>query len=169
MPQKKKPNPKSEPKAASKAQRNKQSQVDYCSGCGAKCCKYYTIPLDVPEDRTDFQSFRWYILHQGASIFIDNEDDWFVSIASPCRELTADDKCRIYHRRPPICRNHGFDVCERNDDGYDFKEHFHDEHQLMAYAEKFLRRRAAQARRRSEAAVKAWATRRQKNPGKETR
>lgn len=146
-------------RSGKKNQKQTAQQVDYCKDCGAKCCKYYTVPLDPPEDVDDFETFRWYILHDRTSIFIDSEGDWFVNIANLCRELTADGRCRIYKRRPTICRNHGHDVCERNDDGYDFREHFHDEHELMAYAAIFLRRRKEQSQRRSEAARKAWARR----------
>ncbi len=152
-----------EPKpAAAKKSAPKTKPADYCRKCGAKCCRYFTVPLDKPEDRDDFESFRWYILHAGTSIFVDDEGDWFICIASPCTALTPADQCAIYDRRPPICRNHSISDCERDTDEYSFTEHFRDEHELMAYARKFLRQKADQSRKRSQAVLKAWQTRRQK-------
>ena len=135
-------------------------RTDYCKGCDSKCCRYFTVPLDPPEDQDDFDAMSWYILHEGVSIFIDADGDWYVNMRSRCEALGDDHLCAVYHERPEICRVHNQDVCERNDEDYDFKEHFFTLAELRAYAEKFLARREELRRRRSQAARRAWQRRR---------
>ena len=113
-------------------------QTEYCAECEKACCRYFTVPLDKPEDEDDFDAMTWYILHEGVSIFIDGEGDWFVNIASRCRKLGDDGLCRIYKKRPEICRDHTREVCEQNEGPYDFKKHFFKAKELRTYAKKFL-------------------------------
>jgi len=132
----------------------------YCRGCDGKCCRYFTVPLEKPEDWDDFDALRWYILHEGVSIYVDDDGDWYVNVDVPCRALGADNMCRIYNTRPDICRDHTDDVCEKYGGEYDFREHFRSEKELVAYARAFLARKEASRRRRSRAARKAWKKRR---------
>ncbi|MBN2584703.1 MAG: YkgJ family cysteine cluster protein [Planctomycetes bacterium] len=125
-----------------------KKQTDYCRDCDKMCCKYFTVPTGKPEDEHDVDALVWYILHEGVSVFIDGEGDWYVNISSPCRKLGPDGLCTIYKKRPLICREHNDEVCEKNDDGYDFKEHFFTAKELKAYAKAYL------AKKRKKAAKK---------------
>lgn len=140
----------------SKKSKKKKKKTDYCVDCNALCCRYFTVPLDEPEDDEDFDAFRWYILHKGVSIFIDDEGDWFVAIQNDCGALGKKNLCKVYDRRPEICRRHNEEVCEKDGTPYTFREHFFSEKELMAYARKHLARLAETRRRRSEAAKRAW-------------
>jgi len=137
-----------------------KSRKNYCRGCDSMCCRYFTVPLETPEDADDFDAMQWYILHEGISIYVDDEGDWYVNVDVRCRALDDDGRCRIYRRRPDICRDHTAEICERHGDEYDFREHFHNEKELMAYAREFLARREASRKRRSRAAKNAWRRRR---------
>lgn len=130
-----------------------RKQTDYCRECDKVCCKYFTVPLDKPEDDTDIDAMVWYLLHEGVSIFIDDEGDWFVNVTARCRELQADGLCGVYRTRPQICRDHTDEVCEKNDDGYDFKEHFFTVRQLKAYARKHLAKPPKKTARKSMKSV----------------
>jgi len=125
-------------------------QTEYCAECEKTCCKYFTVPLDEPEDEEDFDAMIWYILHEGVSIFIDDEDDWFVNIVSRCRELGDDGLCKIYKKRPEICQDHTDEVCETNEGPYDFKKHFFKATELRTYARKFLARKKKKKKRKSK-------------------
>ncbi|NIA21151.1 MAG: YkgJ family cysteine cluster protein [Anaerolineaceae bacterium] len=116
-------------------------QTEYCTVCEKMCCKYFTVPLEKPKDKDDFDAMLWYILHEGVSIFIDEEGDWFVNVASRCRKLGDDGLCMAYEKRPKICRDHTDEVCERNEGPYDFKKHFFKAKELRAYAKKVLAKR----------------------------
>ena len=37
---------------------------------------------------------------------------WYLEVASRCRHLDANNRCRIYPRRPTICRDHDPQTCE---------------------------------------------------------
>ena len=47
-----------------------------CEYCVAKCCRYFALPIDTPETFKDWEFVRWYLLHDHATVFI--EDDEFV-------------------------------------------------------------------------------------------
>ena len=38
-----------------------------CDYCTAKCCKYFALPIETPEDEEDFDFLRWYLVHDRAS------------------------------------------------------------------------------------------------------
>jgi uncharacterized protein len=125
-----------------------KERTDYCEGCESRCCKYFTVPLDVPEDADDFDALKWYILHEGVSIYIDDDGDWYVNFVSRCRALGADGLCKVYDDRPEICRTHDYDVCEKDDTPYDFREHFFTVGDLMDYAKKVLKPKKKKGRKR---------------------
>jgi len=136
------------------------SRKNYCRSCDSACCRYFTMPLETPRNRDDFDAMRWYILHEDVSIYVDDEGDWYVNIDAPCRALGDDNKCRIYRTRPDVCRDHTDEACEKHGGEYDFREHFRNENDLMAYAREFLARKEASRGRRSRAAKNAWKRRR---------
>ena len=135
-------------------------QTSYCRDCGSKCCRYFTVPLTRPEDADDFDAMKWYLLHEGVSVYIDDEGDWYVNVTSPCSALGQDGLCRIYSVRPDICRVHTNEICEKDDSRYDFREHFFTVEALMDYARRFLDRKEEVRRKKSMAAKRAWQRRR---------
>ena len=77
-----------------------------CRRCGSFCCTYYALPLDDPEDKDDFDDFRWFLMHGGNYIYIEDAE-WYLNIASPCKNLGPEGLCKAYDKRPRICREHG--------------------------------------------------------------
>ncbi len=70
--------------------------------------------MEEPEDRDDYENFKWYLFRKGCSIFQDHEGDWYVAINLKCKHLNPKGLCDIYEERPPVCRD--YDVCECDND-----------------------------------------------------
>ena len=43
--------------------------VNLCEYCTAKCCRYFTFPLEKPTTRQEFDALRWSLLHEHATAF----------------------------------------------------------------------------------------------------
>lgn len=94
-----------------------------CEHCTGLCCRYVALPIETPETRQDFDDIRWYLVHEGMSVFIE-DGDWFLNIQSTCRHLQADQHCRIYHTRPRICREYSTENCDYHSGDYGWEQHF---------------------------------------------
>ena len=91
-----------------------------CEYCTAKCCRYFALPFDAPEELTDYEFIRWFLLHERATVFKEGED-WYMLVHTTCRHLRDDHMCGIYETRPQICRDYTTKECEYEDDWtYDF-------------------------------------------------
>ena len=91
-----------------------------CEYCTAKCCRYFAMPIDTPEDRTDLEYIRWFLLHDRAAVFKE-DDTWYLLVHTTCRHLQDDNRCGIYETRPQVCRDYSTKDCEYEDDWtYDF-------------------------------------------------
>jgi Fe-S-cluster containining protein len=91
-----------------------------CEYCTAKCCRYFALPLDAPEDLADFEFIRWFLLHERATIFREGET-WYLLVHTVCRHLQDNNMCGIYDTRPQVCRDYSTKDCEYEDDWtYDF-------------------------------------------------
>lgn len=115
--------------------RPKKSEVPperLCEFCDAKCCRYFALPIDKPSTFEEFDYVRWYLLHEGASVFVE-DGDWFLLVHSPCKELGPDNRCRIYETRPQICREYSTARCEY-DDLFLFEQYFETPEQVEEYA-----------------------------------
>lgn len=108
-----------------------------CTTCGALCCKYFCFQIDEPDDYSEFEDIRWYICHEGVTVHIDEDGDWFIQIMNPCLKLDSNDRCKIYDDRPLLCRHYG-DTCEASGTDYGYQEEFLTPEQLDAYARKTL-------------------------------
>ncbi|MFK7767692.1 MAG: YkgJ family cysteine cluster protein [Mariniblastus sp.] len=106
-----------------------ESLCDYCS---AKCCRYFSLAIDRPERARDFDYFRWYLLHEYASIFTE-DNDWFLLVHTPCKHLRDDNRCGIYETRPQICRDYTTKDCEY-EDSYTFDRYFETPEQIDEYS-----------------------------------
>jgi Fe-S-cluster containining protein len=109
-----------------------------CETCNALCCRYFCFQIDEPDDYEEFEDVRWYLYHEGVSVHIDEDGDWFIQIASPCNALDEDNRCGVYDDRPLICRGYSTDNCELLDDDYGYQEEFTSPEQLATYARKTL-------------------------------
>lgn len=107
-----------------------------CEHCTAKCCRYFALPIETPTERQDFDYIRWYLLHQQASIFVDDET-WYLLVHTPCRHLQANQMCGIYETRPQICRDYKTDACEYEDD-WTYERYFETPEQMEEYVEAVL-------------------------------
>jgi Fe-S-cluster containining protein len=86
-----------------------------CDFCTAKCCRYFALQIDKPRKREDFDYIRWYLLHDYATVFID-DGAWYLLVHSDCKHLQPDNRCGIYETRPQICRDYSTQNCEYEDD-----------------------------------------------------
>jgi hypothetical protein len=103
-----------------------------CDDCiPAKCCMYFSVEIDEPENLGDWNDMLWILAHRDAEIYMD-DDRWYVLVQNPCRFYDPVKKCLIYTRRPRICRGHTWKDCEFRDD-YDFDLHFHNYEEMERY------------------------------------
>ncbi|MFW5798801.1 MAG: YkgJ family cysteine cluster protein [Planctomycetota bacterium] len=104
-----------------------------CETCGGKCCRYFALEIDEPEDFEDYDSIRWYLFHEHTYVFVE-DGDWYLCVTTPCEHLTDDFRCGIYDRRPIICRKHSNDGCEYEDENeWDYEQRFDTAEQLEAH------------------------------------
>ncbi len=104
-----------------------------CDYCTAKCCRYFALPIEKPSNREEFDYIRWYLLHDQASVFVD-EGTWYLLVHTVCRHLQPDQRCGIYDSRPQICRDYSTEKCEYEDD-WTYDQYFELPEQVEEYAE----------------------------------
>ena len=117
-----------------------------CDICTALCCRYFALPIETPKTAIDFDDIRWYISHEGISIFVE-EGTWYINIANKCRHLTEDNRCGIYETRPKICRSYTTDACDYHGGDYGYEHVFTSVEQIEAYAKTYLTRKRSRAGR----------------------
>ncbi len=104
-----------------------------CEHCTATCCRYIALPLDKPRTPADFDDLRWFLVHEGVSVFVE-DGDWYINIKNKCRHLADDDyQCTIYDKRPKICRKYKYKDCDYVEGEYDYELHFTDDKQMAEY------------------------------------
>jgi uncharacterized protein len=104
-----------------------------CSFCTAKCCKYFALPLETPTTRKEFDYLRWFVLHDRATVFIE-DDCWYLLVHTPCKHLRDDNLCGVYQTRPNICREYTTRNCEYEDD-WVYDHYWETAEQVEEYAE----------------------------------
>ena len=107
-----------------------------CEHCTAKCCRYFALPTDVPESLEEFEFLRWFLLHEHATVFVE-DGSWFVCVHTVCKHLQEDQRCGIYETRPKICRDYTTDNCEYEDD-WVYDQYFETAEQVEEYMEAML-------------------------------
>jgi Fe-S-cluster containining protein len=107
-----------------------------CTFCTAKCCRYFALPIETPTEWTDFDYIRWYLLHDRATVFVE-DDCWYLLVHNRCKHLRDDNLCGIYEARPQICRDYTTDKCEYEDD-WVYEQYFEMPEQVEEYAEAVL-------------------------------
>lgn len=104
-----------------------------CDYCPAKCCRYFALPIDTPDVLKDFDYIRWFLLHQHASVFVE-DDSWYLLVHTVCKHLQSDNRCGIYETRPEICREYSTDNCEFDEDCC-YEKYFEAPEQVAEYIE----------------------------------
>lgn len=123
-----------------------------CEHCTGYCCRYIALPIDTPTDRADFDFVRWYLLHEGVAVFVE-EGNWYITFTTNCRHLLPDNRCGIYATRPKICRDYTTDNCDYHSGDYGWQHHFTCPEHLDDYvALHFVERKARRGAKRRKAA-----------------
>lgn len=107
-----------------------------CFYCPAKCCHYIALTIDRPKTWEEFDTVRWFLLHERTAVFVDNRQ-WYLLIYLTCNKLLPDGRCGIYPTRPKICRDYGTDICEFEENAV-YDQFFELPEQLEEYAEALL-------------------------------
>ncbi len=112
-----------------------------CSRClGSTCCTYTTEALGTLRSKADFQHALWQVSHEHVEIYRDNSG-WYMLVRGNCEHLQDDGRCRIYSRRPQVCRDYDSDWCEFDEPAEKhFTHHFRNYAELLAYCRRRFRR-----------------------------
>lgn len=105
-----------------------------CAGCTA-CCRYVIVPIDEPEDKSDFDQILWYLLHENIGVIIDSDDDWQVEFRTVCSSLQPDGLCSMHLYKPQVCKDHEPVDCEGKSDATPYVHYFTTPDQFVAYME----------------------------------
>lgn len=103
-----------------------------CEHCTAACCHYLALPLDEPETPRDFDDIRWYLMHKGVNVFVE-DGEWYIQVPTACENLRADNLCGIYETRPKICREYKAGDCDYAGGSYGYEQLFQCEEDIVAY------------------------------------
>lgn len=118
-----------------------------CHLCTASCCRYFALQLDKPRTKQDHDHIRWYLMHEGIVVWV-QDGDWYLEVRTACRHLLPDNRCGIYDDRPQICRDYGLpgaDPCEYFTDDLEYDVLFENDAEFVAWleAKKAKRKKAA--------------------------
>ena len=104
-----------------------------CDGCTGLCCRYFALPIETPETKGDYDDIRWYLCHNDITVFVD-EGDWYINIMNRCKSLSENGHgCRIYGKRPRICRQYNTKDCDLAEGEYDYELHFTSDKEMDEY------------------------------------
>lgn len=119
-----------------------QSQVppevnkDLCEGCTI-CCEHVALEIDEPEDKEDFETIMWYVMHENVWVYIADEDEgWYLEFKARCRSLDGKGLCKVHRKRPAICREYSQDSCEKHSEGSPYKVLFKEPEQVVEWVRK---------------------------------
>ena len=87
-------------------------------------------------------------------LFIE-KSQWYIGMASRCKQLQADNRCGIYETRPLICRAYSTDNCDWHGGEYNFETLFTSAEQLETFAKTALaEERERNRKKRARAAAR---------------
>ena len=93
----------------------------------------------MPQREKDFENVRWYLYHEKTHVYIDKDGDWMAEMDLPCVHRSGrGGRCKIYKKRPPMCREGKLTECEMNLD--DVEVRFRTVRDYDAWLEKRRRR-----------------------------
>jgi Fe-S-cluster containining protein len=113
---------------------NKKKHVTHaCKKCDGKCCRYFALPIETPEDWDDYDDIRWYLCHKDVTVFVE-DGDWYLNVKNQCKYLSEKDfRCLNYELRPRICRKYHTGNCDLTGGDYDYELHFTNDKQMEEY------------------------------------
>ena len=104
-----------------------------CDECTGLCCRYFALPIDTPKDKGDYDDIRWFLCHKDITVFVE-DGDWYINIKNKCKYLSEKDhRCKIYDKRPRICRQYRHSTCDFVEGEYDYELHFTSAEQMEEY------------------------------------
>jgi Fe-S-cluster containining protein len=119
-----------------------------CEHCTAACCRYIALPLDKPRSARDYDDLRWYLMHQGVSVFVE-EGDWYIQFQTRCKNLRLDNLCGVYETRPAICAEYEPGDCDYSGGSYGYDHLFtHPEQVAEFYRQKTGKRLSSEVLRK---------------------
>ena len=110
----------------------KKAKKVLCDKCTGLCCRYFALPIETPETKEDYDDIRWYLSHEGITVFVE-DGDWYINIKNKCKYLSEDYSCKIYNERPRICREYTTADCDLTEGEYDYELHFTNDKQMGEY------------------------------------
>ena len=119
-----------------------------CARCAALCCRQVALPIDNPTTANDFDNVRWYLMHEGVHVFVE-EGQWYLAFASKCKHLQDDNRCGVYETRPRICRGYDTSGCEWHGGEYGYDHLFTSAEQVRKHAETVLGRPLVKGQRKA--------------------
>lgn len=125
-----------------------------CHLCSARCCKYFALPIDKPKSKADYDYVRWYLMHEGIAVWVD-DGDWYLEVRTVCKHLMADNRCEIYETRPNVCREYGMPEdgpCEYFTDDLEYDLYFDNDETFSVWVEERLERKRRKKLKRKKAA-----------------
>jgi uncharacterized protein len=120
-----------------------------CEYCTAKCCRYFALPIDTPEEFQDFEYLRWYLLHERATVF-QEDGSWYLLVHTVCKHLLPNNLCGIYETRPQICRDYTTENCEYDSD-WTYEFYLETPEQVAEYTEAVIQPKGQSIRSRKPA------------------
>ena len=102
-----------------------------CTQC-AHCCTYVAVDIEPPSRLTWATDILWFLSRPRVRIYMDGDGEWMVEFKARCSHLGPDRRCRIYERRPHICRGFDEPECEINAPG---GRTFRTQQEFLAYLE----------------------------------
>ncbi len=113
------------------------STAEKCGFCtNSKCCTYITQEISTPRSKYDFEHLLWQVSHENVKVYKD-EDGWYLLIETKCTHLSAEGHCKIYEKRPRICRDYDNDYCEYDAPAEEgFEQYFEDYYSMLKYCKK---------------------------------
>ena len=109
------------------------ADANLCEHCTAKCCRYFALSIENPNNKKDYDYIRWYLLHGQATVFVE-DGNWYLLVHTVCKHLQDDHRCGIYQTRPEICSEYSTDECEY-DDEWTYEQYFETPEQVHEYSE----------------------------------
>ncbi len=111
------------------------SVIKECSSCDAYCCRHVAVSVDTPKTKKEYDTIRWYLLHENIWVSIDHKGNWLLEMRTPCTKIDKDYRCAIYENRPRICVEYPFEneLCERQTEELAYKYLFKNEKEFEAY------------------------------------
>ena len=111
----------------------KKAKRSLCNKCTGLCCRYFALPIETPEDEEDYDDIRWYLCHKDITVFVE-DGDLYINVKNKCKYLPENDyRCRIYNKRPRICKEYTTKDCDLVEGEYDYELHFTNDKQMEEY------------------------------------